>query len=404
MARFLDRRLAAVVLAGFSAFLGLYAPQPLLPMFREVFHVSTSRASQVVSFYTVAVALAAPLMGVLSDRWGRKKVMIPAAFLLSLPSMLAATSATFGQLLFWRFWQGAFTPGISASAIAFITEEWPSGAGSAMSAYVAGTVIGGFSGRLVAAFIASQFSWRMALLTLGILNFGCAVGILAWLPAETKPRIAHRHSDTLGIVLGHLRNPGLIGIYAVGFCVLYTMIGAFTFINFRLAAPPFGWSTTALGLLFTIYLLAAILTMGAGRRLDRFGHQRAALGALSLTLVGILITLFENSAAVLIGLTLLCSGVFIGQAAANSYIGQAAQHGRAVAVGLYTTFYYVGGSVGAVVPGFLWGRWGWSGCVAAIAMLQTITIVFAALVWKTAIRRPRTAVHRTSDDFPAPVP
>src|ERR1035441_4730798 len=111
-------RTAAVVFAGFCAFLTLFAPQPLLPMLAREFRVSAAAISLVVSASTLAVAMAAPFAGVVADRFGRKHVIVPAAFLLAVPTLLAATSTSYGQLLFWRFLQGVFTPGIFAVVIA----------------------------------------------------------------------------------------------------------------------------------------------------------------------------------------------------------------------------------------------------------------------------------------------
>src|ERR1035438_924381 len=174
-------RTAAVVLAGFCAFLTLFAPQPLLPLLATAFHASAGTIGFVVTVSTIAVAITAPLTGIIADRFGRKNVIVPAAFLLAVPTILAGLSGSLGQLLFWRFWQGFSTPGIFAAPIAYTTEEWEQGAGSAMSAYVAGTVLGGFSGRMVAALAAAQFSWRWAFVALGVLNALGGVAIWAWL-------------------------------------------------------------------------------------------------------------------------------------------------------------------------------------------------------------------------------
>src|ERR1035438_6292695 len=187
----MNKRTAAVVFAGFCAFLTLYAPQPLLPMLLASFHASASSVSRVITASTVAVAMAAPFAGMVADRFGRKRVIVPAALLLAVPTLLAATATGLGQLLFWRFLQGIFTPGIFAVIIAYINEEWEEGAGAATAAYVTGTVLGGFSGRALAALVASHASWRWAFVMLGMLNLLGAMAIRAWLPAG-KP--LHRKS------------------------------------------------------------------------------------------------------------------------------------------------------------------------------------------------------------------
>ena len=203
-------RTAAVVLAGFCAFLTLFAPQPLLPLLSKAFGASAGAVGFVVTVSTIAVALAAPLTGAIADRMGRKSVIVGAAFLLALPTILAGTAGSLNQLLFWRFWQGVFTPGIFAVTIAYITEEWEQGAGAAMSSYVGGTVMGGFSGRMVAALAASQFSWRWAFVSLGVLNVLSGVAIWAWLPPSRHITSARRHTSTAVAMLRHLRNPRLL--------------------------------------------------------------------------------------------------------------------------------------------------------------------------------------------------
>lgn len=235
-------RTAAVVLAGFCAFLTLFAPQPLLPLLAKAFHASAGAIGLVVTVSTIAVAITAPLTGIVADRFGRKNVIVPAAFLLAIPTILAGLSGSLWQLLFWRFWQGVFTPGIFAITIAYITEEWDQGAGAAMSAYVAGTVLGGFSGRMVAALAAAQFSWRWAFLSLGVLNLLGGVAIWAWLPAGRKVEHQKKRPSTARAMLRHVRNPRLLATYAVGFCVLFTLLATFNYVNFYLAAPPFRWA------------------------------------------------------------------------------------------------------------------------------------------------------------------
>jgi predicted MFS family arabinose efflux permease len=182
----------------------------------------------------------------------------------------------------------------------------------------------------------------------------------------------------------HLRNPQLLAIYAVGLCAFFTLVASFTYVNFYLAAPPFRLSTAALGLVFSVYLVGAAITPFAGRVIDRLGHRFALTMAFTGAIAGISLTLWQSTYAVMTGLALCCTGAFIAQSSASSYIGVVAREARAAAVGLYVMFYYVGGSLGAAVPGFLWARGGWTACVALIAAVQALTIVLALLFWRPA--------------------
>lgn len=373
-----------MVLAGFCAFLTLFAPQPLLPLLAQAFHASAGAIGLVVTVSTIAVAITAPLTGLVADRLGRKNVIVPAAFLLAIPTILAGLSGSLGQLLFWRFWQGVFTPGIFAVTIAYINEEWEQGAGAAMSAYVGGTVLGGFSGRMVAAVAAAQFSWRWAFVALGILNALGGVAIWAWLPQGRRLERHRKKGSPVGAMLRHARNPRLLATYAVGFGVLFTLIGTFNYINFYLALPPFRLGTTALGLLFTVYLVGALVTPMVGRLIDRIGHRLTLALAFGGGVAGICLTLLPSLPAVIVGLAMTCTGSFIGHSSASSYIGTVAREGRASAVGLYVMCYYAGGSAGSALSGHFWVRGGWPACVALVATVQVLTIVVATVFWKPA--------------------
>ena len=143
--------MAAVMLAGLCTFLNVYPTQPLLPFFRQLFHASEQQVSLTVSATIFAVALTAPLVGVIAERKGRKRVIAPSLLLLSVPTALVATSTSLRALIFWRFAQGIFVPGVIAVMLAYINEEWEGrGVGRAMAAYVSGTVLGGFLGRFMA--------------------------------------------------------------------------------------------------------------------------------------------------------------------------------------------------------------------------------------------------------------
>jgi MFS family permease len=185
-------------------------------------------------------------------------------------------------------------------------------------------------------------------------------------------------------MLQHLRNPRLLATYAVGFCVLFTLLGAFNYINFYLAAPPFRLSTAALGLLFTVYLVGAFVTPFAGRWIDRLGHRFTLALAFGGGIAGICLTLLPSLPAVILGLSLCCTGVFIGHSSASSYIGTVARESRAAAVGLYVMCYYAGGSAGSALSGHFWNRGGWPACVALVVTVQVLTILTAAIFWKPA--------------------
>jgi MFS family permease len=352
-----------------------------LPSLSKEFHAPAAAVALVMTATTAGVGLAAPLIGMLSDRVGRKRIIVPFAVLIALPTALSATAHSLPQLLFWRFCQGIFTPGIATVTIAYINEEWESGAGAAMSAYVTGTVLGGFSGRMIAAFVAAAASWRVAFAVLGMLSALGAFAMAVWLPADRHKLHPPAAGSTRRSLAAHLGNGRLLATCAVGFCILFALLATFTYVNFYLAAPPFHLGTQALGLLFSVYLLGMVVTPVSGRYLDRAGHRAAIAAAFTASIAGILLTLVQSIFAVVLGLAILAAGVFIAQAVSSSYIGVATTHARAAAVGIYSVFYYAGGTLGSAVTGWFWTHGGWPACVALIAAVEGLTIWISWMWW-----------------------
>jgi MFS family permease len=177
-------------------------------------------------------------------------------------------------------------------------------------------------------------------------------------------------------MLNNLRNPRLLATFGIGFCMLFTLVSSFSYVTFYLASAPFYLSTTALSYLFSVYLVGLCATLGAGTVLARVGLRHGMLGAIALCLSGIVLTLIPSLVAVAVGLSVASAGVFIAQTCANSFLRDAAPGGaRVSAAGLYICSYYIGGTVGGVLPGLFWKGAGWPGCVALTCALL---LVFAA--------------------------
>ena len=368
------------MLAGMCTFLNVYSTQPLLPLLREVFHASELEVSFTVSATIFATAITAPLIGMIAERRGRKRVIVPALFLLTIPSALAAGSSSLPVLIFWRFAQGLFVPGVIAVMLAYINEEWAGrGVGRAMSSYVSGTVIGGFLGRFIAGVIATHWQWRASFLVLAGLNLIGAVLVAAWLPlARNFVRAEHAH-QVLTDAGEHLRNPRLLANFAMGATVLCALVGCFTYANFYLAAAPFHLNAAQLGSIFFVYLLGAVITPQSGRFLDRFGFRQTTILYCTMMIAGLLLTLVKSLPSIIAGLAVFSSGVFIAQAAATVQTGAIAGRARSSAAGLYVAFYYLGGSVGATLTGLFW-RWrGWPGCVVMLAGISLSSLWLARL-------------------------
>ncbi|HTV83041.1 MAG TPA: MFS transporter [Acidobacteriaceae bacterium] len=383
------RAVAAVCICGVFAFLNLYATQPLLPLFSHLFHASEAMAGLTVSASTFGVALAAPLIGAFAERLNRKRVILVSTLALAVPTLLAATSPGLHTLIVWRFVQGLALPGIFATIITYVGEEWRRDSiALVMSLYVSSTAMGGFLGRFVAGMVTDAFNWRWSFVVLGVLTLIGAGMIARWLPPES-PRVLAPHdarAHGLRVVLSHFRNTRLLATFAVGFGMLFTLVATFTYVTFYLADPPFRLSTFGLSNIFAIYLLGLAVTPLGGYLVTRIGMRRGILLAIVLCLAGEAIALSHSLWIVILpGLGLVCSGVFIAQSTAASYLRMAAPPGgRVSAAGLYLSSYYIGGTVGGVVPGWLWRIGHWPACVALTEGVLVLLLAVALAGWTNA--------------------
>jgi MFS family permease len=335
----------------------------------------------------LAVALASPIVGLFAESIGRKRVIVPALFGLAIPTMLAATSTSLPVLICWRFAQGLFIPGIATVTMAYINEEWPAdGVGSAMASYVSGTVLGGFSGRFIAGVITAHYNWRWSFVALGLLTLTGAIVVRRWLPPARNFVRSQGAAATLHTAVQHLGNPRLVATFGMGFVMLFALHGAFTYVNFYLADPPFGLNSAQLGSVFAVYLLGLVVTPVAGWYMDGYGFRKTIVLAALLSLAGLLLTLKLSLAIVVGGLALLSSGIFVLQAAATTHLGRVAGHARSSAAGLYLTCYYTGGSLGPVVPAYFWVRGGWRATVALLAVAVCSTVVLGFLASRNSLR------------------
>jgi predicted MFS family arabinose efflux permease len=379
--------LFALALAGFCSFLGFYASMPLLPLLRQAFGVSRAEAALTVSAPTIAVALASPFAGLLARRFGYRRTMVGSLLLLPVPTLLAATAQGVHALAAWRFLQGLVVPGVYAVAMTYLAAEWPAqNLGRAMSALVTGNVVGGFSGRLLAGIAADHLGgWRASFVLLAVVGAVSALAATRLLPRDAAASRGSRPAPERARPRDVLGEPRLLATFAIGFMVLFSIVATFTYVTFHLSAPPFRLGTSALSYLFTVYLVGAVVTPFAGRWIDRVGSRQAITVAMGAAIGGGALTLTPSLPLIIAGLAVVCTAVFVSQAASTTYLRSAAPpRARAVASGLYVSLYYVGGAVGGVVPALAWHVGGWAACVVLVAGVQIATILLARRAWRPA--------------------
>jgi predicted MFS family arabinose efflux permease len=372
----------AVGLAGFVSFLNLYSPQAILPLLGNEFAAGAAEISAIMTAGTLSVALIAPFAGTVADVLGRKRVFVVAMAVAVIPTALQALAPTLPAFIAWKFLQGLTLPPIFAVTVAYIGEEWPRReAAAATGIYTAGSGLGGLAARFVTGVIADLAGWRTAFLTIAGVTLLCALAIAWMLPRELKFVRSEGVVASARQMLRHFRNRQLVATYAVGFGTLFNFICTFTFISFLLAGPPYLLSATAIGAIFLVYLVGTMLAPWVGWAINRFGRRTCVLGTIAAWMAGILLTLASPLWLIVAGVAVCAGAGMVTQAISTGYVALSAERGASSAVGLYVSWFYIGGSAGAALGGLAWNAGGWSACVAIVLAMQTAMAAVVWLIW-----------------------
>lgn len=363
----LNERMAIIALCfgTIATISDIYVVQPILPLLSVSFQVSPTVASLAVSLNIMALAFALLVVGPLSDYLGRKPVMVAAGFLLVIPTAWIALTDNFSSFLVLRAFQGIFVAGIAAIAMAYIAEELPPGrVGRVIGIYISAMIASGLFGRVGGGILSGLYGWRLTFIVFSLMNLLGSCLMLYYLPASRNFIRSSGVFASYVRMLGHFKNRRLAGAFIIAFSLFFTFTGTFTYVTFYLTNPPYNLSTVILSLIFLAYITGVISPL-AGAVSSRVGRGKVIGVGLAVASAGILITLAAPLAVIIMGLTLLCAGLFIAQPAASALVGDNAGTGKGSATALYLFSYYIGGSLGALLPGLLWNAYGWPGVIAS---------------------------------------
>ncbi|WP_210603586.1 MFS transporter [Brevibacterium oceani] len=409
------RTVAAVFLAGVSVFLVLYETQGLLPAIRDAYGIDGPTASLTVSATNVAMAVFLIPFSALAPRIGHARQIGAGVIVAAILALILPFTPTPELLIAVRFLQGVAIASVPATAMAYLSLRLPPRAlPGAIGVYIAGNTIGGLCSRLLTGLASEFLGWHGGLaFTAGIsLLFGL---IVVWLlrhdlfstarnrAAHDRDPRAHDTDPTLAEAAdpeGETADPdrgtpgsddgttepsggksdpepprraiplrgGLWRIYLTGFLCMIVFGGSFTMLGTRLQQDPWNLSEGAVALFFLIYLVGTVVTTYYGRLATKFSRTRLTLIGMVIALAGAGLTLVDSLVVIVLGMSLLTAGFFIGHTGASA-AASAARPGvdstRSAAI--YLTVYYLGTSLGAWLSAVLFTDFAWPGVVAMCA-------------------------------------
>lgn len=278
--------------------LGFSIVMPLLPPFARQYGFTPAQIGWLLAAYPLCQLLAGPVLGRLSDRFGRRPVLVVSQAGTALSFLILGLSRDFTWMLLARGLDGASGGNflVAQAYIADITrpEERSKGYGLLGAAFGVGFVLGPIVGAILLAVVPEESNWRLRLPFLVAAGFSTLAWILVWwkLPESLPPGGAREQARVLSWrgILDTISAPRigvlvLVGsLMALGFSALE---GTFSlFVQDRI-----GWGPGRQVLAYAfVGLIIAVVQGGLIRRLvPRFGEVRLLLAGLVAVAAGLVL-------------------------------------------------------------------------------------------------------------------
>jgi multidrug resistance protein len=349
---------ALVVLVDITGF-GLILP--LLPFWAEKLGANPFEVGLILTVYALAQFLFTPVLGMLSDRFGRRPVILVSLLIEALGFALTALAGTLPLLLVARFvgGLGASNIGSAQAVVADVTapKDRARGMGMVGAAIGVGFVVGPAFGGVLAGLGSTVPFWAA---------FGVALvnaALVLWLLPETRAQRAASSQPAKRFTLfagwqRALRTPAIARLIVVNlfFTLAFTAMEAvFPLFTQRV----FGWQALQNGYLFTYVGVIIVIMQGGlvGRLVRRFGERGVQIAGLALLAVGLAVLPFSGTLALLLmALALLSIGDGAVTPTNNALLSLAAPaDAQGETLGLSQGIAGLGRMVGPLLAGWLFG-------------------------------------------------
>jgi MFS transporter, ACDE family, multidrug resistance protein len=353
-----------------------------LPDILADFDLSDAAAGPLVAAATLPGIVVAPVIGLLADRFGRRKVLIPCLVVFGVTGVGAAFAPTFAILLLLRLAQGFGSAGLINLAVVLLGDFWDGADRARLIGYNAAVLTVSVAiFPAVGGALAELGSWRWSFLPYGV---ALVTAFFVWrrLPVRATPEPQSLRRQ-VGDALAVLKQPAVLGSVSYGFILFILIFGLFLTVLPILLEDRFGLSAGARGLVLAVPATGStIAALSLGRLRTRFGRRRLLIAASVLFVIGFAIIGWASLLIlVLAGAVLYGLGEGMSIPTVQDIVaGQAPEESRGAVVAAWVGAARAGQTVGPLLAAGSMALVGASstylvGAVVAVAMLVTQLLV-----------------------------
>ncbi len=299
--------------------MGVGLVSPVLSLYGASFGVGVTLVGMLITVFGVSRLLINIPAGSLSQKFGRRPVLLAGLVWLALSSFAAATTDQFGLLLVCRLLQGIGSGLYITSAMAATADlSNPQTRGRIMALYQAAVSVGTTLGPAFGGWIATLFGFRAPFWAFGILALVALVVAAVYLPetrikaedsivedllsdrdpqaCKSKKPLGSLSSSFGGDLRLVLASPGFLMISLISFCTFFTRTAAKLNLIPLAVNSRFGLGADAVGLILTLATVVNFVTLPfVGTAIDRFGNKQVVVWSSWVCVVSLGILAWANT-------------------------------------------------------------------------------------------------------------
>jgi DHA1 family multidrug resistance protein-like MFS transporter len=356
--RSLRMDIISIYVPSFFIFVGMSIVSPILPLYAKSFNVSYTLVSLAISAYAFGRFLADIPSGLLSDKLGRRPLMIWGTLILAATAFLNARATSFIEFLIYRLIQGVGSAMWMTSRTTLLADVLkPSERGRIMGYFQSFQLLGGSAGPVIGGYVATQWGLQSTFYFYALLGLVSLVITYLWIKepeglAAKKQETRFDWPTARRLLSNRSYSLACLATFTIFFMrtgIRGTMIPLY-------ADGELGLSETEIGAVISYStIINLILAVPMGHAIDYFGRKPAIVKSLFITMFAALA--FPNTtdyftlslASVLLGIG--TSGA--GQAPLALATDATIDEPRGISMGMYRLFGDIGYVVGPIILGVI---------------------------------------------------
>lgn len=361
-----NERLAVILVSTVSVMAGQGVMAPVLPLFAGSFGVGVAAIGLTLSIFAFARLLLNVPLGILSDRYGRRLLLVGGPLVSAIGMLGSGFAQNLGQLLAWRFVAGAGSAMYMTGAQVYLLDISTAATRARVIGTNQGALLFGVSiGPAIGGLLAEGFGFRVPFFVVGAASLTTSIYAFMRLPetrqlaSDNTPSHSHARSPEAGprpAWLQLLASRDFLAVSTVTAAIFFTRAGARMTLVPLLAAGVFDYSAGDLGALFAVMAVINLAGIAPAAWLaDRLGRKWAIVpsGALVAAALVWMAGAGGGTHFFAAALLLAAGSALIGPAPAAFVADITPPELRGIAMGMYRTAGDAGFFLGPIALGAL---------------------------------------------------